>query len=216
MSEPLLPTRVRWQYFFDRSHYEVAPGGTVGVTVFIQETFHPRNGEPLLAPGTDGLVSGGVFVQASSIGQSGPARVRGAADVTGNPGFDFSVMPRIAGRGSEDGAGILELSDKPVFGQIVSRSAACETVLLPLATFTFTAGKVPGDVTYLTAMVTGDAEHTLDESNVTNSGVVLDGQLESGMASITVSARTNAPGRRVDAALSNLLGELGGNGRHRH
>jgi hypothetical protein len=90
-------------------------------------------------------------------------------------------------------AGILELSSKQVFGEIVSRNATSETVLLPLATFTFTAGKVPGEVTFLTAMVPQVLTLTPGEINVTDSGVVLDRSIEVGTAMITVSPKARGP-----------------------
>jgi hypothetical protein len=47
------PRLVRFQCFFDRSNYTVAPDDTVTVRLLIQETFNPRTDESLLTHGTD-------------------------------------------------------------------------------------------------------------------------------------------------------------------
>jgi hypothetical protein len=189
MSNRLLPKQGRFRFFFDRSNYTVVPGGTATVTIFVQETFKPRDEESLLAPGTDGLIRAGVVVQVGAPLPNQPAFVRTTAAILGNPGFDLAVVARMPSVESPGNAGIVELSTKPVFGEVVSRSPNCETVLLPLGTFTFTAGKVLGDVTSLTALVTADYPETCSENNVTDSGVVLDELIEPGIALIVVSQK---------------------------
>ncbi len=203
-----LPGKGRLQFFFDRSNYVVAPGGTVAVNVFVQETFHPRTDESLLAPGSDGLIRGGVFVQFNSEGAGQPTRVRSVADIAGNPHFDLACLPQLPGPSSPDAAGVLVLSQSPVFGEVVSRSAACETVLLPLGTFTFTAGKVLGESTFLTAVATEDYATMPGDTSVTSSGAVLDGLLQPGTAVITVSSKPPAPKSNGAATVADLIAAM--------
>ncbi len=109
----------------------------------------------------------------------------------------------------EISAGVLELSAKPVFGEVVSKSATCETVLLPLGSFTFTAGKVLGEVTFLTALNTDVRTETPSDCNVTNSGIVLDPLLQPGSAMITVSPKAGAPHFAKNLnGLADVLGAL--------
>jgi hypothetical protein len=183
----MLHPTARLQYFFNQAIYSAEPGGMVAVTVSIRETFDPRCGPSLLAPDTDGLISGGVLVLITPPLPTRAARVRSTSDISGNPGFDLVSVAHAPAPDSANGVGLLELSARsPVFGEVVSRSAYCETVLLPLGTFTFTAGKVQGEVTYLTAMLVPGIAVPRD-NNVTNSGFVLDPSLEPGSTMITVS-----------------------------
>jgi hypothetical protein len=209
MLNPWLPTKARFQWFFDLSNYTVAPEGTVAVTVLLQETFNPKTFSSLLAPGTDGLILGGVLVEVISPLPSCPARVRKSSSITGNPAFDFATVPQLPVPQSATSAGILELSDSPVYGEVVSRSDTCETVLLSLGTFLFTAGTVSGEVNFLTAMVTGNLIGAPGDINVTYSGVQLDGLIQAGSAMITVSPKAagpHFPGKR--SSLADVLGTL--------
>src|SRR5262249_45482287 len=90
-----LREKVSLQYAFDRSDYRVAPGGTVAVTVAIQEVFSERSGAALFAPGADGLIGGGVLVRLTGPLPSRPARVKSIADIKGNWHFDFALMPQL-------------------------------------------------------------------------------------------------------------------------
>jgi hypothetical protein len=185
-----LSQKVRLQYFFDQSDYSVAPGGTVAVTVFLRETFNPSIGSSLLAPGTDGLVSAGFMIQCRSTPPSRPALVLATSAIAGNPGFDFATIPQLPVPTFEHTAGIVALSSNPVYGEIGSRTPSRETVLLTLATFTFTGGPAPGDVTHLTALNAETNLRLASDTVVTASGLVLDSLLEPGRATITV--RTEA------------------------
>jgi hypothetical protein len=177
----------RLQFAFDRPDYSVVPGGTVAVTVFLRETFNPVFGSSLLAPGTDGLISGGFMIRARSATPTRPARVRSTSAIAGNPAFDFAIIPQLPVPAFDDSAGVVALSSTPVFGEFGSRTTSWETVLLPLGSFTFTAGFVPGEVTYLTALNTEINMRMASDTFVTASGRVLDGLLEPGSATITVT-----------------------------
>jgi hypothetical protein len=211
MIDAALYKKLRLQYFFDRSNYTVAPGGTVAVTVFVQETVKPSDDSSLLGPGRDGLIRGGVVVQVGLPAPTKPARVRSTSAIAGNSGFDLAIIPQIPSPSTSACAGILELSQSPVFGEVVSRSATCQSVLLPIGTFTFTAGPVAGEVTFLTAMAMEDAGDIAGGSNVTNSGIVLDPVIQPGTAMITVSksVRIADSVRELGAAAeANLIGRL--------
>jgi hypothetical protein len=205
------PRHGRFQFFFDRANYAAAPEGTATVTVFLRETFDPRTDESLLAPGTDGLLSAGVVVQVGGPLPAHPAFVRTTAAILGNTGFDLAVVARMPSPEYPDSASLLELSTKPVFGEVASRSPGCESVLLPLGTFTFTTGTALGEVTCLTALVAAEHPYTPGESNVTGSGVVLDPWIQPAGATVTVSAKALAPrpvsASSVAAALAALKGD---------
>jgi hypothetical protein len=204
------PQKVRLQYFFDRANYSVGPGGVVAVTVFLRETFNPSTGSSLLAPGTDGLISGAVLIQVGYPIPTRPAQVKTTSAITGNPGFDFAIIPQLPVPTFANSAGIVELSANPVFGEVGSRSATCETVLLALATFTYTAGPVPGEVTYLTAMNTEVNPRMPGETIVTASGVALDSLLQPASATITVSPKAaRAHSVREEESLTGVSGLAG-------
>src|SRR5262249_39603320 len=101
-------TTSRLQYAFDRPEYTVVPGGTVDVTVFLRETVDPATGPSLLAPGGDGLVSIGFAIQART-DAARPARVRSASCITGNPEFDFAVIPQLSVPTVENAVGLIAL-----------------------------------------------------------------------------------------------------------
>jgi hypothetical protein len=181
------PAGPLYQYVFNQPNYDVEPGGTVAVTISIQETFNPQTDASLLAPGTDGLIGGGLLVRVAAPLPASPARVLSTGAITGNPLFDVAQLPQLPAPNVPNSAGILELASSPVFGTITSQSATSETVLLPLATFTFTAGSVPGEVNSLMAMNTTIDGSTPSANNTTFSGVVLDPLLQSGAAAINVA-----------------------------
>lgn len=204
-----LRAKARLEYFFDRPRYKVARGGTVAVTLFLRETYNHRDGASWLAPGTDGLVHGGVLIEAGTTPSSCPARVKSTPHITGNPAFDFAIIPQLVTYPSASRAGILELSDKPVFGEVVSRDANCETVQMLLGTFVFTAGRLAGEMTFLTATVNDFSVEYPGDNNVTNSGVVLDPLIRPGRAMITVSPGFAWPHFAKDlSGLAETLGAL--------
>jgi hypothetical protein len=181
------PAGSQYQYVFNHANYTVATGGTVPVTVSIQETLNPQTDTSLLAPGTDGLIGGGVLVQVAAPLSNSPAQVRNTSAIQGNSAFDAAFVPQLPAPGVANSAGLLELASNPVSGTITSQTATSETVLLPLGTFTFTAGNVPGEINDLVAMNTTIDGVTQSANNVTASGIVLDPLLQPGSATITVA-----------------------------
>jgi hypothetical protein len=195
----------RLQFFFDRTNYTAAPGATVTLTICLQELFDPRSEDSLLAPGTDGLISAGVFIESGTPRPKYPAFVRRTANILGNTRFDFAAVAQTPSLESP-GASLVELSGEPVFGEVVSRRPTCETVLLPLGSFTFTTGKVAGEVTFLTAMASDEYGNKSRDRNVTYSGMLLDPLIEPAGATITVTR----------AAAPESLGEAIRRAAHRH
>jgi hypothetical protein len=181
-----------YQYVFNQSNYTVVPGGMVAVTVSVQETLNPQTDGSLLAPGTDGLIGGGLLVQVVAPLISSTAQVKSTSAIQGNSAFDVIQLPQLPATGVPGSAGLLELANNPVFGTITTQTATSETVLLPLGTFIFTAGSVPGEVDDLVAMNTTIDGITPSANNVTASGIVLDPLLQPGSATITVTS-TIAP-----------------------
>jgi hypothetical protein len=200
----------RLQFLFGRSNYRVVPGGNVAVSVFLMETFDPNVATSLLAPGTDGLVSGGVVIQADHPAPTHPAHVRTTSAIAGNPAFDFAIIPQLPVPSLANSVGIVELSSTSVFGEEGSRSATCVTVMLSLGTFTFTGGAVPGEVTSLTAMKTEINPRLPGETVVTASGRLLDEFLQPGRATITVEPREmETKSSEVESGLTGLPGHAG-------
>jgi hypothetical protein len=202
MSRRSLTRDGSFQYYFDRPEYTVAPGGTAALTLFLWETFDPRAEEPRLAPGTDGLVSAGVVVRVGDLLLTDPDRAPTIRATLGNTEFDFGLVARPPAPEFPGSAGLVELATKPVFGEVVSRTPTCVSVLLPLGAFTFAAPADAEGVTFLTALVTDGYPDTCDEKNVTDSGAVLDHLIRPGMAMVRVSAEPPAakPGRASDEA----------------
>jgi hypothetical protein len=175
-----------YQFVFDQANYTVAPNGTVTVGVGLQETFNPQTDTPVLAPGTDGLVGAGVQVQVVSPFPSSAAKVNSIGDISGASAFSLAFVPQLPVPGTTNGAGFVELAASSVFGTVTSSSPTLETVLVPLGSFTFTAGSVPGEVTNLSALNTTLDPTQASFNNVTTSGIVLDPLIQPGSATITV------------------------------
>jgi hypothetical protein len=202
--------KLRLQYLFDCSDYRVAAGGDVTVSVFLRETFNPTVASSLLAPATDGLVSCSVVIQACPPTPTHPARVRTTSAIAGNHRFDFAIIPQLPVPSLANSVGLVALSSAPVFGEVGSRTANCVTVLLPLGTFTFTAGAIPGEVTHLTAMNTEINLRMPGECVVTASGLPLDKFLQPGQATITVGPElAEAKSTVVETAQTSLPGHAG-------
>jgi hypothetical protein len=199
-----------YQYVFDQSNYNVAPNGTVAVKVSIEEMLNPQIDTSLLAPGTDGLFGAGLLVQVVPPFATSLAQVKNVASIQGAAAFNVLQVPQLPAPGVANSAGLLELASGPVFGTITSETATSETILLPLGTFTFTAGDVPGDVNNLVAMDTTIDGMTASANNVTAGGVVLDPLLLSGTATITVTTIAVPEPSSVLLALIGVVGAVMG------
>jgi hypothetical protein len=182
-----------YQFVFDQSNYTVSPNGTVTVGVGLQETFNPQTDTPVLAPGTDGLVGAGVQVQTVSPFPTMPAQVKSLAAISGNSAFSAAFVPQLPVPGTTNSPGLVELAFPPVFGTVTFSSPTLETDVVPLGTFTFTAGSVVGEVTNLLALNTTLDPSMPSSNNVTLSGIVLDPLIAAGTATITVVASPVIP-----------------------
>lgn len=175
---PAASARADFIYQFEQSNYTVAPGGTVPVRVFLQETVTTQLRD-------EGLFSGAVKVNWDNAPvPSDPARVLQDADIVPNPGFNgFTLLERTATSAALYG----EIQNNPADLLHPVETSAPFRILL--GTFTFTAGLVNGQVTHLQAK---DFDPSLDET-VTGQGHVLDSAISVGTATVTVTAASAVP-----------------------
>jgi hypothetical protein len=133
-----------YQYAFGQSLYTVAPGGTVDVSVYFQETVGLLD-TSVLAPGGVGLIAVGVNIFNSDPPQpSQPARVLTLSDIAGNSAFDFP-SPSIAATGAMLSLGTL------LNPEVTGEEYSDGVYRVFLGTFRFTAGNVPGESTLVRA-----------------------------------------------------------------
>jgi hypothetical protein len=177
-----------YSYHFDQANYQVTPGGTVDVRVFLRETIDPGAGDTSLLA-AEGLFSAGVRVHFDEPPVPGdPARVLGEGDIVGNPAFDFFFGP-VKSLVPGSSAGLSESVDVLNFAGVAAAGGPTTFEVL-LGTFRFTAGSVPGQVTRLRA-----TDFSPDDETLTNAtGTVLDPFIRDGQAAITVVAAVPEPG----------------------
>jgi hypothetical protein len=168
-----------YEYVFDRPSYTVSPGGVAELSVFLQETV---TGADVSRLATDGLIGAGVRVQFDvAPAPAMPAQVLSAADIAANSAaFDgTSLLIKELASGSSAGLSeAVDLTSPAVTGTLIAPG----TYRIPLGTFRFTAGSVPGQTTNLlaTRFSPGSTE------TVTGSGLGLDSLTASGSATLTV------------------------------
>ena len=167
-------------YAFDQSNYEVAPNGTVDVSVFLRQ-IAPSAGDPVDLGG-DGIVSGGVRVFFNDTPPSDRAEVLALTDISPNPlfdeaflGADFDLDPGVS-------AGFVDSVDD-VFSPLTGSS-------ILLGTFRFTAGSIAGEVTNLLATDFSGFDETVGGDLAFTS---LDNFIGQGTATITVAAAVPEP-----------------------
>lgn len=169
-----------YRYVFDRPVYTVAPGETVLVNTFLQETVTGGDTSRLA---TEGLIGAGVRVRFDIPPAPGsPAQVLNLSDILPNTAdFDDAIFQftDLAPGSLAELTEVVDLASPPVLG----------TELTPgifrvfLGSFRFTAGSALGEVTTVSAL---DSPRT--EDTITGTGLVLDGLIESGDSTIRVSA----------------------------
>ncbi len=168
-----------YQYVFDKSVYTADAGGFVDVQISLLETV-TESDTSLLA--TEGLVGAGVRVRFDLAPiPSHPATVASLGDILPNTaafddpfGYDTDLVA-----GSSAGFSVaVDIASPAVFGSIVGPNQ----YRIELGVFRFTAGIVPGEATFLTAIDRSGADETITGTN----GFVLDGQIRAGFARIEV------------------------------
>ena len=148
---------VQYQWVFDRDTYLVDPGGTIDVSIYLQETVGTGDVSLLDPAGNVGMFSLGLGVYFGDDPQpADPAKVLDPANIMPNPAFDDrgSVQTRVF----DTYATLVEpTTDIPVFGDLYGTN----TYRLLAGTFTFTAGSIEGEITPLRA---SDNSEKLDDS----------------------------------------------------
>ncbi len=168
-----------YAYVFDQPIYSVAPGELVDVRISLLETVTGGDVSLLATEGLIGASARVVFDLAPS--PSDPATVETLAHILPNvaefddpAGLDTDLAP-----GSSAGfAEAVQIASPAVFGTMI----APNQYQIVLGVFRFTAGMVPGETTFLSAMDRSGADETITGA----SGIVLDGLIQTGSARIEV------------------------------
>lgn len=132
-----------YEFAFGQDAYVVAPGATMAVPVYFQETVGSQD-TSVLAPGGAGLITAAVQVVGDPLLPTQPAQVRSLSDIIPNPAFDVPA-PSLSLNAAKLSLGALEGST------VVGEEYTNGVYRLLLGTFTFTAGDVPGEVTTIRA-----------------------------------------------------------------
>lgn len=177
-----------YEFTFDQSVYEVQPGETVTVSVYLYETVTSGNTSVLA---TEGLITGGVRISyGSSTSPTDPATV---TDMSAGPSFTnegdldsatlYTGAEVLAGGSglANPVAGIQVSTFTPDYGTVVAGTNNKEYQIL-LGTVTFTAGNVVGETTTIRA----SDLFTSSDDNTTDYGRVLDSSIWSTTAAIVV------------------------------
>ncbi len=174
-----------FSFVFDQSNYVAAPGGQVGVEVFLRQTGLAGGGQTnvLGGPGAVGMVGTGVLLTYPT--GSSDAQVLSTSDITGNIAFDNAGFgPYTAVNGGSALLSQAVIFGSPVFGTPVS--SLTDTFDLLLGTFTFTAGLQLGQVTPVTASIPLVPDSNDNIANTSPIPTVLS-SIVSGEATITVA-----------------------------
>jgi hypothetical protein len=183
-----------YAFGFDQASYLAAPGGTIDVSVYLQET-----GASSLV--TDGLTGAGVAVRFDvSPVPNQPAQVLSDAGIAASAAFDT-----LWGKSAQPSLGYADLS-LGAYGSLVygvETPPDSGTYRVSLGTFTFTAGSASNETTLLLAT---NYDSTLT-NNVTGAFAVLDGLIQNGTASITTTfyGDANLDGTVNGADLNDVL-----------
>ena len=158
---------VTFSYYVSQPNYDVLPGNSIGVPVYLQEAVTDPDVSLLVAE--DGLFSAGVLVQrtASSLGQ--PVVITLTGTSANEADFDDLFGPTITV--VDDHASIFEMrdlgNDSGVLGDETFTGSGVRRILL--GTFTFMAGATAGEVTTFQV-----ADNTTDDTRTWTSFTLLD------------------------------------------
>ena len=187
-------TAVDYKYVFDSDSYDVAPGGTVDVLVYLQET-----GTSVLKD--DGLIGAGVKIRFDDPPLPGdPAEILSIADIVNISDFEL-----VWSQSAQPGAGFADLSLGTFgFAYGAETSLGSGVYRLPLGKFTFTAGAAPSETTHIRAT---DFSDITDDTVYYRNGdpldpVALDGLIQDGTTAITTVPEPSALAMIGMAALS--------------
>ena len=166
---------VSYSYVFDMSEYEVPLGGTVDVSIYLEET-----GGTVFRD--SGLIGAGVKVRFDNPPvPSNPAKIVTTADVTNISDFELEWA-----KSAEPEAGYADLL-LGTWDYVYGMEVAPDVYRIPLGRFRFSAGTVLGEVTNIRATdydpSSGDVVYYDNELNP----VELDVLLNDATATITVT-----------------------------
>lgn len=155
-----------YQYTFEQSDYQVLPGQTVGVNVYLQETVSEGD-TPWFTSANQGLFSGGVrvFFNLAPL-PTDLAEVPSIANIIVNPLFTDPSITRVVQAGVSAGM-IAAVSDieTAITPETDLIQAIPMTTRILLGTFNFTAGLVNNEVTHLLA-TDFDTSNPLSSENI--------------------------------------------------
>lgn len=181
------PVQAAYQYIFDQTNYAANISGTVAVNVYLQETE-----TTVLQQGVGaGLAGAGVkVVFCDPPLPSSPAKVLSSSAIV-----NTSHFPAVWSKGVSDGvhgslllgAGFDPDTDEPVdvYGGETFAGSGIYRALL--GTFTFTAGAVASQVTYIRA-----TDYAATSDTITGDLMALDDLIADGMATITTVPEPSA------------------------
>jgi hypothetical protein len=189
-----------YTFAFEQSNYEVVPGGTVEVRVFLRETLGVGD-VSLLA--TEGLFSAGVRVRFDDPPlPSSPSEVQTTADILGNPAFDFRFGPsKFLTPGSN--AALLESLDLATH-EGVKGTGGPTTFQVLLGAFRFTGGLLDAETT----LVRATRFSPMSREIITNgTGTVLDPLVSDGRTTVGTHGPSVVP--EPDSMVLLVIGVLG-------
>ena len=166
-----------YSFAFGKTDYRVAPGTTVDIPVYLQETV--GSGTSVLDANGVGMFGAGVALSFSS-SSSSPASVLTTAGITANAAFTSTADKRTAVTGAT--ATLSETTDFLSFVHADDATPGQSKYLMTIGTFQFTAGTTLGEVTKIST-----GSNPLGDVNITGGDLVaLDGTIANVSATITV------------------------------
>jgi hypothetical protein len=176
-----------YEFTFDQPNYTVAPGGSVYVTVFLEET--PGADISVLDANGVGMYGAGVTLMNVAPLPDDPAKVLAAAGIELCNRFND---PDSARKGIADSPSTLaylsEVTDGTLFVHADDPTPGQPHYLMPVGRFLFTAGATPG----VTFLQTGINPLVAGAVNITASGEVLDSYINHTGARITTTPEPSA------------------------
>jgi len=169
-----------YQFAFDQANYNVAPGGTVNVIVYLKET--PGLGTSVLDTGGVGMFGAGVVLTDIAPLPTNPARVLAASDITPNSLFnDTGSGKRAVTTTPPITATLSEATDFSVFVHADNPTPGQTDYFMTIGTFKFAAGSTPG-ITYLQT-----GSNLGGDVNITGDVLALDSSISNASATITTT-----------------------------
>ena len=175
-SGPVNAADPSYSFAFGTTNYRVAPGKTVDIPVYLQETVGSETS--VLDANGVGIFGAGVSLRFSS-SSSSPATVLTTADILANAAFNSTADRRTAVTSTT--ATLSEATDFLSFVHADDATPGQSKYLMTIGTFQFTAGMAFGEVTTITT-----GSNPLGDVNITGNLAALDNAIANVSATITV------------------------------